>query len=266
MGEKLSIDQGKLLLGSGPESILVLFNLLSLKTQYDAGDANAKKLVSYVQKVSFDVFFGGATTTRPLKEVLLGFAESGLSEKRTAGELVGGAAWLPEKVELIPTSRRPSAFSKINTGIYDRNHLRKIMEVEQSASLGSILTIFKGEYDDVTEFLDSNRPVYGNSLLGFHSDLSISESLPVLLDFAYQGVTLVPAPSADTFNGVDAIQYKVTGTSKAFIGFNEQNQRSISIVTHIPLRVPIRTSKWTPSPATLSNFQSNSLFLRPPPS
>ncbi len=65
-GDKLSTEQGKLLLGSGPESILVLFNLLSLKTQCDAGDINAVKLVNYVQKVAFDVYFGGAMTTRPI--------------------------------------------------------------------------------------------------------------------------------------------------------------------------------------------------------
>jgi hypothetical protein len=58
---------------------LVLFNLLSLKTQCDAGDETAKKLVNYVQKVSLDVYFGGANTVRPVSEVLLGFQPSGLT-------------------------------------------------------------------------------------------------------------------------------------------------------------------------------------------
>lgn len=65
-GEKIPTEQGKLLLGSGPESILVLYNLLSLKTQSDARDPTAIKLVNYVQKISLDVYCGGATTTRPI--------------------------------------------------------------------------------------------------------------------------------------------------------------------------------------------------------
>jgi hypothetical protein len=50
-----------------------------LKTQCDAGDETAKKLVNYIQKVSLDVYFGGANTVRPVSEVLLGFQPSGLT-------------------------------------------------------------------------------------------------------------------------------------------------------------------------------------------
>jgi hypothetical protein len=44
---------------------------------------------------------------------------------------------------MLKTSHRPSAFSKLNTGIYDKNRLRSVMEVEHSTSLGSQFTLFK---------------------------------------------------------------------------------------------------------------------------
>lgn len=102
-GEKIPTEQGKLLLGSGPESILVLYNLLSLKTQSDAGDPTAIKLVNYVQKISLDVFCGGATTTRPISEVIMGFEPAALKEKIGMEDKFGGASWLASKAQLIPT-------------------------------------------------------------------------------------------------------------------------------------------------------------------
>lgn len=65
-GDKLPLEQGKLLLGSGPQSILVLFNLLSLKTQSDTGDAASLKLIGYIQKTVIDLYFNGPTLTRPI--------------------------------------------------------------------------------------------------------------------------------------------------------------------------------------------------------
>jgi hypothetical protein len=76
----------------------VLYNLLSLKTQCDAGDATAKKLVNYVQRLAIDVYFGGATTNRPINEVVAGIGARGIAVKQNAEELLGGAAWLPSSV------------------------------------------------------------------------------------------------------------------------------------------------------------------------
>jgi hypothetical protein len=73
MNEKLSYEQGQLLLGSGVESLLVLSNLLTLKVQTDCNDSQAKKLINYVQRVAIDVFFGGPTTTRPISDFVLGY-------------------------------------------------------------------------------------------------------------------------------------------------------------------------------------------------
>jgi hypothetical protein len=42
----------------------------------------------------------------------------------------------------------------------------------------------------------------------------------------------VPSANAANFNDVEAISYAVKAAPNAFIGFNEQNERSVSIVTN----------------------------------
>lgn len=101
MGEKLPLEEARLLLGSGPDSILVLFNLLSLKTKGDSGDQTAQKLVGYVQKVSIDVYFGGPTIKKPINDLLSGLQSKGLKVKQAADRLLGGAPWLPSQLQLI---------------------------------------------------------------------------------------------------------------------------------------------------------------------
>lgn len=95
MGEKLSTEQGQLLLGSGPESILVLSNLLVLKTSTDSGDAAAKKTLNYVSKAMLDVYFGGPTSKRPLSDYVSGYKSFGIMEKQASNQLLGGAEWIP---------------------------------------------------------------------------------------------------------------------------------------------------------------------------
>lgn len=97
----MSTEEGKLLLGNGQESILVLYNLLSLKTLCDSGDQKAKKLVNYVQKLAIDVYFGGPTTTSSTAGIINGLESVGVRVKQTADELLGGAKWLPSNLQLI---------------------------------------------------------------------------------------------------------------------------------------------------------------------
>lgn len=145
---------------------------------------------------------------------------------------------------MTETTHRPAAYSKLNTGIYDKNSLRAMLEVERSAQLGSQYTLFSSEYEEVTAFLSSGRAVFGTNLLGFHSDLSSSEPVSVLLDFAYQGAIMHPDSSPATYLGVDALRYTL-GSSKVFIGLNEQNERSLSLVPSSLCRAATRGSPWT---------------------
>lgn len=95
MGEKLPTEHGQLLLGSTPESILVLSNLLVLKTSTDSGDDSAKKTLNYVSKVVIDVYFGGPTPKRPLSDYVSGYKSFGIKEKQASNQLLGGAEWIP---------------------------------------------------------------------------------------------------------------------------------------------------------------------------
>lgn len=95
MGEKLPTEQGQLLLGSGPESILVLSNLLVLKTSTDSGDDSAKKTLNYVSKAVIDVYFRGPTPKQPLSDYITGYKSVGIMEKQASNQLLGGAEWIP---------------------------------------------------------------------------------------------------------------------------------------------------------------------------
>lgn len=98
-------------------------------------------------------------------------------------------------------------------------------------------------------------------MLGFPSDLSSSDSLAVILNFAYQSTVLSANPTETNLNGVDALRYSFKPIPKSFIGLNEQNERSLSIVIIILFRAltPIWLS--TLSQETLFNLASNSLSL-----
>jgi hypothetical protein len=147
MNQKLTIDQGRLLLGSGAESILVLSNLLAYKSKADAEDALANKLVNYVTRIAIDLYFGGSTTTKPISEFIKGFSSAGIAYKQRANELVGGASWLGERVELFETKHEAASYDKLNTGIYDKNSLRTTLEVNHNTNLGSKFTVFENEYE-----------------------------------------------------------------------------------------------------------------------
>jgi len=64
---------------------------------------------------------------RSLSEIINGYTSNGLKIKRSFDSLVGGAPWLPESVSVVPTKSRPISFSKINTGIYNKDQLRMML-------------------------------------------------------------------------------------------------------------------------------------------
>lgn len=73
-------------------------------------------------------------------------------------------------------------------------------------------------------------------MLGFPSDLSSSDTLAVLLNFAYQSTVLSANPTETKLNRVDALRYSFKPIPKSLIGLNEQNERSLSIVIIYLLR------------------------------
>lgn len=123
---------------------------------------------------------------------------------------MGGAPWLQAKVALFKTKYQSNNFNKINTGIYDRSLLRNMIEFNHNNQLGLEFTVFQNEDVEVKEFIPSGRRVFGTNLLGFHSDISSTESLSVFLDFIYQGVILTPSESSSSFvDGIEAIKYSI---------------------------------------------------------
>jgi len=100
---------------------------MKYKLAMDKGDLTAAKIINYVQKVTLDVAFAGIFEVRPLSDVINGYSSDALSIKRHSDPLTVGASWLPESVSIVPTKSRPEYFSKVNTGIYDKDKLRTML-------------------------------------------------------------------------------------------------------------------------------------------
>ena len=64
-------------------------------------------------------------------------------------ELMGGAPWISSKVSLLETKHQSASFNKMNTGIYDSNRLRSIVEIEEQKMGSSSYKVFDSEYDSV---------------------------------------------------------------------------------------------------------------------
>jgi hypothetical protein len=84
--------------------------------------------------------------------------------------------------------------------------------------------VYETEFSSVKEYLPSGRRVFGTDLLGFHSDISVGESLTAFLDFAYQGVVLDPQDASYAYKDVTAIKFSIRGAGQPVdIGKNQQN-------------------------------------------
>lgn len=105
-GEKLTNEKGALLLGSGEESLLVLWNLLNYKSKADSQDPDALKLVNYIQKVVIDIFFSGPFSIKKTNELVNGYKSLGVTVKQNENGQLGGAPWLKETVVLFETKQK----------------------------------------------------------------------------------------------------------------------------------------------------------------
>ena len=91
---------------------------------------------------------------------------------------------------MLETSHRPTSFNKLNTGIYQREKLRAISEVDEQSKTSSTYTVYAYNFEHVQETLLTDKPIFGTNMLGFRQGISASDSLAVYLDFIDYGVTL----------------------------------------------------------------------------
>ena len=132
MGKKLSLDQAKVLLGNSEGSLLSLFSLFSIRTSADSGDKESAELTSYVERAVLNCQFGGPFLQTTAADLLNGFEPRSVATKRTQNSMIGGAPWVSPTVSSLELSHGSKSFSKVDTGIYNRDSLRVISEVEGS--------------------------------------------------------------------------------------------------------------------------------------
>jgi hypothetical protein len=56
-------------------------------------------------------------------------------------------------VAIIETSHRPTTFNKMNTGIYQKDKLRRMVEVDEQVKASSLYTTFSNQDEKVEEVL-----------------------------------------------------------------------------------------------------------------
>lgn len=93
-GEIISNQKGAALLGSGVESLLVIWNLLNYKSKADSQDPQAIRVINYIQKVVIDLYFSGPYTVKKTNQIVKGFTSKGVITKQNTNDLLGGSPWL----------------------------------------------------------------------------------------------------------------------------------------------------------------------------
>ena len=97
--------------------------------------------------------------------------------------------------------------------------------------------MFEGKYDHVTEMITTNKSIKGTNMFGFMSDIPQHQSLSTLLEDAHQTITL-SYQSSDSYQDVKSYKYEIVESGQPiYVGKEEVNERTITIVTVIALRV-----------------------------
>jgi hypothetical protein len=114
-----------------------------LKKRADSGDQKAKKISTYVQRTALDVGLGGPFLKTSLSDLINGLDSWQINTKQHQPPPTGGAPWLSPRVSIIPTQNYPKFFHKINTGIYDKDLVRSLTEIEEYSTVASRYTTYK---------------------------------------------------------------------------------------------------------------------------
>lgn len=121
--------------------MLVLLNLGKYASQFSK-DPLSSSLVRYVQRLVIDTYFGGYYTKKDIHSLIYGYSAEAIALEQQMKPNRGGASWLSNSLSIIEMNHSPRRFSKINSGIYDKDLLRAVVEVEGEAMASSEYTIY----------------------------------------------------------------------------------------------------------------------------
>ena len=208
----------------------------SLKNRVDKGE-DVEGMIPYLNDVLINSVFGGLFVTKESKEYLLGYPDEYLKELKKRDLIDGGKPWITGNVELVKsrnidtaTRVKPSEYDELNTGISDRQLIRKWKKRLGHMATGYKYPITIQDSNVTYTWVDTGRPVDGTNLYGFHTSVTSDDTLTAYIEDLHSNVVF----KFDSYVADNKLKFVPNDPREYFVG-NDTLDGFYARIVSVPL-------------------------------